>query len=154
MKLSINITIFPLPTSCPWEMREARKWKHRLPQQYLFKTSYPEDLSQTTSFAAYLLWNSAVTIFPPFILSSDKSLSFQCPFFCICCRNYVGPPFLPGTGSFSRRVLPGFQPLLIPYLSRHLNYSHCQSISAPAETAQTAIQSVLTTHFLNHKQHI
>lgn len=54
MKLTINITIFPLLTSCPWEW-EASKWKHRLPLQYLFKTSYPEHLTQTTSFTAYLL---------------------------------------------------------------------------------------------------
>lgn len=55
MKLSINVTVFPLLTSSPWEMREASKWKQRPPQQYLLKTSYCEDLSQTTSSTAYLL---------------------------------------------------------------------------------------------------
>lgn len=45
-------------------------------QQYLFKTSYHEDLSQP-SLLPIIFANSAVDIFSPFLLGSDKSPSFQ-----------------------------------------------------------------------------
>lgn len=96
--------------------------------------------------------NSAVAIFSPFLLGSDKSPSFQ----------YTSYPlqklFWTSTSTWNRRLCKNSAPQssstpATAYLSRHLNHLHCQSILAPVEAAQRAMQLVLTTLSLNHLQH-
>lgn len=81
MKLSVNITIFPLLTSSPWEMRGPSKWKQRPPWLH-FRNTYlrlptVRICHRQPPLLPIYFANSAVAIFSPFILGSDKSLSFQ-----------------------------------------------------------------------------